>query len=293
MSRLFVGVALMGGLGNQMFQYAAGYALAKRLDATLRLDLSHFNNSSLRSYRLEEFDIEATYWDSPSLTVALRRHLHLAWQRANRYGLLPKPSLHLLQERSFHVAEDFFTISSNCYIHGYWQSPKYFQDVSREIRDAFRFDRFGVPHVVTLPEGIWEGPTVSVHFRRGDYLEPQTAAYHGLCETEYYLRARDLLLRCEPNARFLVFSDDLTAARQVFEDWPRTFIVSGTSDMDDMRLMSRCNHHIIANSSFSWWAAWLDDRPDSLVVAPRNWFARPVLLRTHVLDLFPAHWILL
>jgi hypothetical protein len=90
-----------------------------------------------------------------------------------------------------------------------------------------------------------------------------------------------------------VFSDELEAAREVFAEWPDTVFISGNSQEEDLLLMSRCRHHIIANSSYSWWAAWLSPNPDKLVIAPRLWFSRQRMLNTFVLDLFPENWILL
>lgn len=292
MTQNFVGVWILGGLGNQMFQYAAGYSLAKRLGAELQLDLSHFSTYNLRDYRLNAFGIEAKVWDKKFPTNRIFRKLYKL-QCTPKLFFSKKLGFDQLYEKRFHVNRRFFEQQKNCYIFGYWQSPKYFHNCANDLKNIFDLSQFATKDMLPILKKADRDVTISIHLRRGDYTNPNTLAAHGLCELSYYERARKLMLRCEPNAEFLVFSDDVAAAEKIFSRWTKTTIVSCATDLQEMLVMSRCRHHIIANSSFSWWAAWLGSRPDSLVVAPRNWFSRERMKKTYVLDLFPDEWILL
>lgn len=290
----FVGVWVLGGLGNQMFQYAMAHAVARRMGARMRLDLSGFGSYSLRSFALSAFGIEAARWEGSCPAEGRRVRLRERWQALADLGLAPKPGYRLIRERTFFYDPSLKDLNESCYLHGYWQSPRYFDDFADDIRRIFDPARFETPELAARIAHLQAQPSVSVHLRRGDYASSsQTLAVHGLCGMDYYERAARLMRRCVPGCRFHVFSDDLEAAREMFSGWSDATVMEPRSQEEDLLLMSRCQHHIIANSSFSWWAAWLDDRPESIVVAPRNWFARPRLLRTHVLDLFPAHWVLL
>ena len=290
----FVGVWVLGGLGNQMFQYATAYAVARRMDAQMRLDLSGFGSYSLRSFALSAFGIESAQWEGACPAEGRRARLRERWQVLADLGLAPRPGYRLVREQAFSYNPSLNELNESCYLYGYWQSPRYFDDFADDIRRIFDPARFESPRLASALAELQGPRSVSVHLRRGDYSKsPAALAMHGLCDLDYYERAAYLLRRCVPGCRFHIFSDDLEAAREMFAGWPDVSVMESRSQEDDLLLMSRCRHHIIANSSFSWWAAWLDDRPDSLVVAPRNWFARPRLVRTHVLDLFPDDWILL
>lgn len=177
------------------------------------------------------------------------------------------------------------------YLDGYWQSERYFSDVSETIRQDLR--------IITPPslenarhlEEIASVPSISLHVRRGDYLTPKHQAYHGTCTMEYYARALDVVtsrMKVEPIV--YVFSDE--------PDWARDNLLvpfekrimghnSSANSYEDMRLMSACRHHIIANSTFSWWGAWLNLSPDKIVVAPQRWFADPNIDNP---DLIPERW---
>ena len=133
---------------------------------------------------------------------------------------------------------------------------------------------------------------MSVHLRRGDYNTPDGIASFGLLDKDYYDRAANLLLRIYPDCRFYIFSDDVTEAQHIFSSWSKKVIMPIRSACQDMLLMSSCRHHIIANSTFSWWGAWLGKNPEGITIAPRHWFTKEATIaHKYLLDLFPDDWI--
>jgi hypothetical protein len=285
---------LFGGLGNQMFQYAAGRALADRLNASLTLVNAHNGRDGEQTNLLAPFDLDVpvvSRWIRDPYRHSRRLLKNLERLRSDRRR---SSGLKLLESRQFHVLDKFFTIDSGAYLVGYWQSPRYFGASADRIRKEFALDRFARPRTADRLSAIVSRPTVSVHVRRGDYvrLSRGDGAFR-LCDRDYYDRARALLDRMEPDLHYVVFSDEPDAAEELLGDWEGCTFVAGLSPYEDMLLMSRCRHHIIANSTFGWWPAWLDDRPETIVIAPRLWFSRRAQISKYVLDLFPEHWVLL
>lgn len=288
----YVGLWVLGGLGNQMFQYAAGYSLAKKLQFDLLLDLSGFCSYDLRQYRLGEFMIKCSEWAKTSPANTSQKILKIKSYLA-KYGVMKAGNYDVLYEKGFHIDDRFFIQNSNCYLWGYWQSPKYFEEHASDICNIFNLSKFESPELREILHAAETEKTVSVHVRRGDYIKAETKAVHGICNIEYYERAKALMLSIEPDAKFMIFSDDPAAAREMFATWKNTSVVECASDTEEMLVMNRCKHHIIANSSFSWWAAWLDRKKSGCVIAPKCWFSKEKMLKTYVLDLFPDEWILL
>lgn len=289
----FVYAKVMGGLGNQMFIYAAAKALSLRIGAELVLDIGAIQRDCVRNFALTSFEIDAPLLQSSKLSSHIRQGLYLLCSKLGpRKTKSRRPQL--LLSKQFHVDERFFEVEGSCYLNGYWQSPRYFEGYEAVIREIFDLQRFNSVRLSTLLEKIVNSASVSVHLRRGDYVSsPDNLAVHGLCEMDYYLRGRDLILQCNPDSKFFIFSDDPDVAHEMFGNWPNTVFIQGYSQEEDMFLMSRCQNHIIANSSFSWWSAWLDSNPEKMVVAPRQWFSKAKMLETYIYDLFPDTWILL
>lgn len=290
---VFVGLWLQGGLGNQMFQYAAGYALARRISANLFLDLSGFDVNDTRSYALDIFNIDKNLWPfhSPVATTKLSLS-HVKYSLA-KLGLTAAFGYRLVHERNFAFDSSVLSLQESCYLRGYWQAPSYFSDSSGAIKNVFDLSCVQSSRTLFLAQELADGPSVSIHVRRGDYNNSQNLQVHGLCGVDYYNRAAALIRRVEPGCRFYIFSDDTLAAGDIFATWPDAEIMPQGTQEEDMFLMSSCRHHIIANSSFSWWAAWLGEKEETITVAPCRWFARPRLLHTNVLDLFPQGWVLM
>ncbi len=276
---------LYGGLGNQMFQYAAGRALAIRSNSTLLLDKRFFDAHQSTSFDLDRFNIRRVvgtgkfppYHKENKLLYFLWRHL--------------KPGPQLVRETSPSFDNRLLKPLSGVYLDGYWQSERYFSDVAETIREDLRIITPPSPENAVHLAGIAVCPAVSLHVRRGDYLWPEHETLHGTCSMDYYAKALELVashMAAEPVV--YVFSDEPDWARDnlvlPFEKRVMSHNTTATS-YEDMRLMSACRHHIIANSTFSWWGAWLNPSPEKIVVAPQRWFADPKIDNP---DIIPDGW---
>ena len=275
--------AIVSGLGNQLFQYAAGYALAARHGVPLRLDLRFFQDQTLRRYELGRFDISAR-----PITPADRFRLRLSTDNPPRgpprgplrraARRLPVRRLTLLRETADGAAPSLLTAPDYAALSGYWQDERNFRDAAAGLRRELTFRDAPDPENAAMLDRIRGAANpVCVHVRRGDYLtgtEVLTA-----CPPQYYVDALAWLGRRVPDAHHFVFSDDPDWVRAHLPVPPTaaTFVRhnTGVNDAEDLRLMSACRHFIIANSTFSWWGAWLATGTGKLVVAPRRWYAVP------------------
>lgn len=281
---------IWGGLGNQMFQYAAGHALAKRLGVELLVDPLDLDFAHA-AFGLDLFGLSPRIWqpDTGSLKARLLGALGRG-EGKKRQKLWPGPSYF---QKDFCHGDEVFSLGAGTYLAGYFQSEQFFADCRDEVRSLFSLD-----HVAATIDparlALADAPaSVSLHVRRGDYAaNAKTTATHGLLGAEHYMRAAGLMAKLVPDATWLVFSDDIAAADELTRDLPRRTLIEGQNREQDLHLMSRCAHHVIANSSFSWWGAWLGRNPDRHVIAPRKWFARDELRRVYVDELFPSGWIL-
>lgn len=289
-------VNLIGGLGNQMFQYATGRALSLRLSQPLRLDISGFDGYGLH----QGFELSRVFACNPEIATDDEIRDLLGW-RASRVArrILLRPAfrwLHgarLVVEPHFHYWPEIEGLSRNVYLAGYWQSEKYFSDASATIRTDFAFRVPLSKQNAELAGSIVQTTAVSLHVRRGDYVSNAKAnAAHGLCSLDYYRAAILHMAAHVERPEFFVFSDDIAWVKANLKiDFPCQYVDhnQGAESYNDMRLMSLCGHHIIANSSFSWWGAWLNPNMDKIVVAPKKWFATD----KNVEDLYPARWVMI
>lgn len=268
---------LNGGLGNQMFQYAAGRALADRLGVPLKVDLSEFDTYLLRRFELDKFDIGAGI-ATPEETANFIINPSRFQRSYGRLAILMGFGFNRIafMEKKFSYDDTFEKIRHPMYLNGYWQSEKYFKSAEDKLRKEFSLaDRLGEASQKVL-DRILQCPAVSLHIRRGDYItNPSAALVHGVCSLEYYYSAIGHIAAHVDRPLFFVFSDDPQWAKDNLKiSHPVEFVEANGQDRgaEDMWLMKSCKHHIIANSSFSWWAAWLNDRLDKIVIAPRIWF---------------------
>lgn len=285
-------VELLGGLGNQLFQYALGRALSVRRGLQLKLDLSSFRNYPLRDYRLGNFRIQAEIAsDEDILQCGYGRGL-IGMAQKIRDKIHPWYARRVVREESFPFSKDIFKVRDNTLIKGYWQSEKYFIDIAPELRDEIVPRSEMSEESMAILAEIRSGESVSLHVRRGDYVEnPVTNAYHGVCSQDYYHRAVEVVRqKSKSTGSFFVFSDD--------PDWVEENLDIGVpfrtvrhngpeKDYEDLILMSACSNHVIANSSFSWWGAWLCQNPGKIVAAPSRWFNGA---RSDTRDLIPENW---
>lgn len=287
---------LMGGLGNQMFQYAAGRALALRTATSLKLDLSGFGIGDRRRFELDSLPIQAapaTQEELAALGAAgFARSARLVRLIGRLRDWLRPSNSRIYRERHFHFDPSVVNLQPPVYLFGHWQSERYFLDcidaIRRELTPSMSFDAENA----AMAARIDAVNAVSVHVRRGDYADnPATNRYHGTCTVDYYQRAVAYLSERIQAAHAFVFSDDHDwASRNLLFAIPTTFInINGaTEGFRDMQLMLRCRHHVIANSSFSWWGAWLSPHAEKIVVAPRRWFRAST---NDTRDLIPERWI--
>lgn len=284
---------LSGGLGNQMFQFAAAQALAEKHGHQLKIDPSYYQ--MYRQNRVFELAQVFTHEFAPASDDDLRQVLGLKkmihqspfWRRL--YRRLPG-TRNWLVEPQYHFWAPLLQQSQSCLIEGDWQSPHYFEDFADTIKKCFTFKTADFTDKALLQQ-LENSNSVAIHLRRGDYVSnPHTLGYHGLCEADYYLAAIAEIRRRRPDAGFFVFSDDIAAAREVLKAETALHFIEPNPERKnhfDMMLMSRCKHNIIANSTFSWWAAWLNANPGKIIIAPRRWFAAGHLSDR---DLIPASW---
>lgn len=279
---------LMGGMGNQMYSYALGRALSLLKKSPVYVDKSWLDEMggqrNLDLYALSCFRLQCLEWRPPGL---LRR------RKADRIlsivsDLLPKRKRFLLTEKACRY--DSWVLEIDCrtiYIRsGTWQSYKYFERFEREIRDDFRFDDAVYRENRAFANRILaDDKSVSIHVRRGDYVANSEYAYtQGICTDRYYARAMDYFRQLLGSPTFYFFSDDMAYVQKVFgQDENHVFLntrestgkeVGFRSDgHHDMYLMSLCRHNIVANSTFSWWGAFLNKNAGKQVVAPGKWYA--------------------
>jgi len=285
---------ILGGLGNQMFQYAAGRALSLRLNEAMFVDLGEFADYPLH----QGFELSGVFQCHAQIATENEVRNVLGW-RSSQYmrRLLLKPQLIWLRgttfvaEPHFHYWPAFNAINSSCYLSGYWQSEKYFKTVADTIRQDFSFRHSLQPRNLALSQQMAACTAVSLHVRRGDYVsDAKTHSNHGLCSLDYYSDAVAYIAGRLTAPCFFIFSDDIDWCREHLNlDFPVIYIDhnKGADSHLDMQLMSLCDHHIIANSSFSWWGAWLNASAEKIVIAPKRWFAAGH--RTD--DLIPPEWI--
>lgn len=304
MGRNLLITQILGGLGNQMFQYAHGFRIAREFDLDLRLDTSVMDNHSRRKDAVNRsFDL-GLFNLTPHRASDTERWLYNAHGlpvgvRALCRALAPFTKGRVVVERGFRFQPDLFPPEKPpAYIVGLWQSWKYFIGWENRIRKEFEFRQPLPPCFHELQDSLQSANSVAIHVRRGDYVSnPVDAATLGFVGEDYYRRAIDTVCR-GPAAvkRFFVFSDDLDWCRSNFH-WlpaPTTFVESSRSGDRpshhiDFQLLAQSKNFIIPNSTFAWWAAWLSIAEEKLIVAPKRWFNDPALDSS---DLCPTEWIL-
>ncbi len=289
---------VIGGLGNQMFQYAAARSLSLRSKQPFCLDTTDFDGYGLH----QGFELQNIFCCEVQLATVNDLSNVLGWRatRAMR-RILTRPEMSFLRTKNFavephfHYWPEFRELQGNVYLQGYWQSEMYFSDVANSIRTDFTFCHPIAQNNLTVLEKIDAcRSAVSLHIRRGDYVSnPRTHSDHGLCSLDYYHSAVRYIAERVLDPEFFVFSDDFAWAMTNLKlEYPCHYIDHnrGAESYNDMRLMSMCHHHIIANSSFSWWGAWLNPSDEKIVIAPKNWFS---VRSQNTKDLIPDGWVLI
>lgn len=257
-----------GGLGNQMFQYAAGKSLAVRNNAELKLDISYYKESDYRNYGLSFFNIQ----EDIASKEEIQKYKN-TWRKIFN-KILPPYQRSVITNFQHQYDQNILRLKDNKYLHGYWQNEKYFIDIANIIKKEFTPKNAINPQVQELLKSHPSKNIVSLHIRRGDYLSSNKfSRIYALLDLEYYTNAIEMIKTKVDNPVFFVFSDDIVWAEQNLSPFPCVFISKiGLTDHEELIMMSKCQHNIIANSSFSWWGAWLNNNPDKIIISPQKWF---------------------
>jgi hypothetical protein len=292
---------LSGGMGNQMFQYAIGKSIAAANKTKLLLD-THYYNLGIeknRSYKLGHFqvtdpiaivdDFKTIGIPNPAKQDALSKFL---WKTYRLYEKL-KPAV----KRKI-ILEDDFTFNTavlahkgDCYLSGVWQSEKYFTSIKEELQEVFTLKEPMGTEGIKWSNSIQNSESVSIHIRRGDYItNTKTNQFHGTCSPAYYEKAVATIIAKVQNPTFFIFSDDIEWAKKNFTiPYPTNYVSNpNIPDFEELIIMSNAKHNIVANSSFSWWAAWLNKNTSKVVISPQKWFGGS---NTDTSDLIPDSWI--
>ncbi len=282
-------VKLNGGLGNQLFQYAASKSLACKLNTCLKFDLCDLEKNPTRSYALSSFNIKAT--------IATRAEVEALKQKSLIGKVLIKTKLPYKQtwytEPHFHFDPRFFNLKDNTYVEGYMQSENYFSWIKEIIADDLSLITPASGENEMHLREITTTNSVSLHVRRNDYVNnPQTNRVHGTCNPEYYSQAVKMIASKTGNPHFFIFSDDheWVKTNLRIDNHPTTYVTNNDAAQghEDLRLMYHCRHNIIANSSFSWWGAWLNRHEKKIIISPKKWFN---MAGKDTKDLIPKSWI--
>lgn len=283
---------LIGGLGNQMFQYATGLCVAKINNTDLKLDITGYErqrNMTPREYKLDIFDIKEGF--ATNIEISRFRIYKILFRIFRKIHIRLK-NIPYIGEKHHEFDPEILKTKDNTYIDGYWNSEKNFKTIDQDIRDKFKFKSKLNQLNSQLIDEITQSNSVSLHIRRGDYISSErTNKFHGICSMEYYEKSIKYISLKVSKPFFYIFSDDpIWVKNNLKIKSPHSFINinNGKDDYLDMRLMSNCKHNIIANSTFSWWGAWLNNNPDKIVIAPKKWFNNKSI---NTNDFVPESWI--
>ena len=281
-------VNLKGGLGNQMFEYALGRRLSLERKTSLKFDISGFPFDHQRDYSLSYFNITGEIATADKIRSLKYPYgfLSKVWRkfkfkilRVHNIGYEPQNILH----------------GDNLYLDGYWQSFKYFENIRETLLKDFSLKiDLQKTHPDLLDQAI-KNNSVALAVRRTDYLLPENLKWLGVCSIDYYKKAIELIEKKVSNPIFFIVCDDLTWVKKNinFNHHPVVYVselrqTKSITDYQELILMSKCKHNIIANSSFSWWPAWLNTNPDKIVIAPDIWFNNGNI---KIDDIIPSTWI--
>jgi len=286
---------ITGGLGNQLFQYAAAKSLSLHHNVPLLLEISSFHREELpdlevpRNFELFHFNGITEEIISPQEIDSL---INVRKGIALPKLIIPAYKKSVYTEPFYHHDKNFFKSKKNVFLKGGWQSEKYFKPHENEIRNNLHLKSALVERVIEKANALKIENSVAVHVRRGDYLRKKIIhEWHGVMEKDYYAKAFDTLDSKTKNLKVYYFTDDTDWVSKNLLPLQRGEIVSGNiaqTHYEDLYLMSHCRNNIIANSSFSWWGAWLNSYHDKIIIAPKKWFDKGF---KDTQDVIPSEWI--
>lgn len=255
-------VKIGDGLGNQMYNYACGYAAAKKNNDRLILDISECDNSDFRNYELERvFQIDCHDTVSFSNKTIFHKIFKRLWRDLLHHVIYENKNYIFLYDERVYRKKRF----RNIYLYGYWQNFQFFDFCREDIRRQFRCKYRQSESMKKLIQEFSEENTCAIHIRGGDIIGPAA---------EYFKRAVEIMNKENPQVRYIVFTNDVKKASDCMKEWDSSVKADCISDLgdfsdsDEFFLMSACQNQIISNSTFSWWAAYLNDNPDKIIIAP-------------------------
>ena len=273
---------IRGGLGNQLFQYAVARSLADQLGVNLGLDIREYSASSNFQMGLTKFNIRAIL--NPDGLIRHKKDGRILFALENLVG----KHKHVYYEPFLSFDKNVLSKQDGTFLKGYWQSEKYFTDKNKIMEDL-EIIKSPTEKNTQIKAKIEECNSISLHIRRGDYVSNST---HGTCDLGYYNKAVQFFIdKYGSNFEIFAFSDDPSWVQKNLELPVKINFISNNSsnnNYEDLRLMTCCMHNIIANSSFSWWGAWLNKNPKKCVIAPKQWFADSKIENK---DITPKNWL--
>ncbi len=287
-------VEIVGGLANQMIGYAAGRALAEKNKDRLKLDLTSLNKDALRKFELDRLSADIEIATEEEVARIKRKLSNPTAERAKEkiIKILGIRRSYIYKEPHVGYDQKFFRLSGDVHIKGDFISRRYFEGIEPLLRRDFRIRGVLSPRSSEYEKSLAVGTSVGIHVRRGDYASNvHTMRFHGLLGVDYYSEAMAVIEKNVGDPVYHVFSDDLEWARENLKSRAPVRFVDHTSpetSHEDLYLMSKCKHNIIANSTFSYWGAWLNANDGKIVIAPKRWFANDHFNR--IFDLLPLEW---
>ena len=277
---------LEGGLGNQLFQYATGRHLSIKNNTGLVLDTSNYLiDTNNRHYELDRYNIKAK---TANIITCI-------FVRLGKY-IIPKITQNIrlpikyVKERNTYFNNEILSEQRNIILDGYWQSEEYFKDIRDIILDDLTLLSSPDKENKKMLKRINNSNSVCLHVRRGDYVsDPLLREFLGSLTPENYNKAINSICDRLNDPEFFIFSDDPEwCKRNIITDRPHTYVDINGPDKapEDLRLMSACKHFIMANSSFSWWAAWLAEKVGTIIIAPKRWYREK-----DEGDIVPKRWL--
>ena len=282
---------LTGGLGNQMFQYACGLAVSLKLGVPLGFYFYSAKGNTKRNFELQAFNISQNYLLQDqkaflNIQIAAQQCFHFLTKR--QLSFLPR----IFKEYGFTYTTEISSVKDNSLLIGYWQSEKYFTKIKSQIHNEFSLKEPLDSKNQKMLVLIQKTNSVGIHVRRGDYVSSKVAAeFHGALSLEYYQQALSQIESSVQKPTYFIFSDDLKWVQENLHFNGKKYFVDGNTGKDaykDLHLLSNCKHNIIANSSFSWWGAWLNSDRKKIIIAPKQWTKNQSV---STIDLIPPSWI--
>ncbi len=280
-------VKLAGGLGNQMFQYAYAKAL-QNSGFDVKLDNTEYKNYKLHGgYQLSHYKISIELAEKEDLNIFKQNRICIVLKK------LGYKSKKLIEEKSLRYDPELLDAIDNTYIQGYFQSEKYFKHIRKDLLEDFTINKKISNYTANMAQTIKSFPvSCSIHVRRGDFTSDNKINIHGICSVEFYKKAMNYMQYKLQNIIYIIFSDEIEWVKNNLILDNAIYIESDEERLphEDIYLMSLCDHNIIANSSFSWWGAWLNGNKDKIVIAPDRWFSDETLALQSK-DIVCENWI--